>query len=93
MNNPQVAQLKEQKRILEKLASLQESPQWEVFEAWLKARHANVLPNTPFLKSEQHALEIASKLVYQQAIKDILLDLNALDASIQMLSQEIDKLT
>lgn len=86
----QIQQLEMTKQQLLALKDLQSHPSWGVFEKWIMARHDGILEGVTSIDNQDHLLQVASKAIYQQALRALITDLNALDVTIQAISQEID---
>jgi hypothetical protein len=85
-------QLQLTKRELEKLIDLKSHPNWKSFETFLENRIEASLPTGNAICNQDHALQFASQSLYAKALRDTLKDLNALDAKLNTINQEIDML-
>lgn len=85
-------QLQLTKREIERLLDLKDHPSWKNFESFLQNRIKASLPKDNALCSQDHALQFASQSLYAKALRDVLEDLNALDAKLNTINQEIEKL-
>jgi hypothetical protein len=85
-------QLQLTKRELEKLIDLKNHPNWKSFETFLENRIEASLPTGNAICSQDHALQFASQSLYAKALRDTLKDLNALDAKLNTINQEIETL-
>jgi hypothetical protein len=85
-------QLQLTKREIERLLDLKDHPSWKNFESFLENRIKASLPTGNAICSQDHALQFASQSLYAKALRDVLEDLNALDAKLNTINQDIETL-